>query len=246
MPANVTGVEALDALLTGSLPKGCSILVFGPPGSGIELFAKQFANASTTGNGTVYVATEESTQNIHATREQMGWKSPMSVVNFGEEYYEKVLAKRLEVSKYREEGIRLEDVKEFTASLYESGRSINFLTKLIYETSKMESGFRLVVDSLNFFIEHYDPSSVLSGLRTIRAHAQHEGGAILVTYHGSLSQHTLQSGLEGLVDCIIELETNRAGNAFERYIVVHKVSNHPEKTGIMKYSIGASGIQVSP
>lgn len=240
----ITGVELLDDLLKDSLPEGSSILVYGPPGSGIELFAKQFANVESAAE-TVYVATEESTKNVHAIREQMKWSSPLKVVNFGEEYYEKVLARRLDVSKYREEGIHLDDVKEFTASQYESGKSTNFLTKLIYETSKLSSGFRLVVDSLSFFLEHYEPASVLTGLRTIRAYAQRNNGTILVTLHGNPYQHTMQSGLEGLVDCIIELETNRVDGDFQRNIIVHKISNHPEKTGIMRYEIGSSGIQVT-
>ncbi|MDG6220905.1 MAG: ATPase domain-containing protein [Candidatus Thermoplasmatota archaeon] len=239
-----TGIEGLDKMLKDSLPEGYSMLVFGPPGSGIELFAKQFANAAGGKDLSSYVATEESTENIAHTMSMFGLKNQPQVVNFGEEYYEKVLARRLEVSKYREEGIRLDDIKEFTASQYESGRTVNFLTKLIYETSKMPPGFRMVVDSLNFFLEHYDLASVLSSLRTIRAHAQHNQGSILITFHGNVFRQTLKSGIEGLVDCIIELETTRVGVEFERNLVVHKVANHPEKTLIMRYHIGSAGIDV--
>ncbi|MCD6461439.1 MAG: recombinase RecA [Thermoplasmata archaeon] len=237
-----TGVEAINELLTGALPEGHIILVYGPPGCGLELFAKQYANAG--GDNVTYIATDEDTDNIIATMQQFGWNKRINVVNFGKEYYQKVLAKRLEVSKYREEGIKMEDIKHFTSASWRSEKPINFLTKLIYETSRLPPGFRLVVDSLNFFLEHYDFPSVLSGLRTIRAHAQHVKGEVLYTLHTGFYHSGLESGIESLVDCLLEFETVRSGADFERSIIIHKVANHPERTGVLKYVIGNAGITV--
>ena len=51
-----------------------------------------------------------------------------------------------------------------------------------------------------------------------------------------------QSGVEEVVDGIIELERVRAGDAFKRYLVIRKVRNHPEKTAIHAYELTKEGI----
>ncbi len=243
MSRKITGIDTLDEILESALPEGYTILVYGPPGAGLEVFAKQFAGVE--GRDTTYIATDEDTDTIKSTLQYFGWDHPgIRIVNFGKEYYEKVLARRLEISRYREEGIKVSDIKRFTASAWKSERPVNFLTKLVYETGRLPRKFRLVVDSLNFFVEHYSYASVLSALRTIRAHAQHVGGEVLYTIHGNVYQHTLQTGVESLVDCLIELETIRTSEGFERNLILHKVTNHPELTGVFKYTIGKSGFVV--
>ena len=54
-----TGITALDKALMNGLPKGFTVLVTGPPGSGTELIAKQFAGASVRDENVVYFTTTE-------------------------------------------------------------------------------------------------------------------------------------------------------------------------------------------
>src|SRR2546422_58711 len=145
-----TGITALDKALMNGLPKGFTVLVTGPPGSGTELLAKQFAGA----------------------------------------------------------GVRDE----------------------------------IVVDSLDFFLEYYAHADVLSALRTIKAHTQHEEGVALLTMLSGVYDTRTQSGVEEIVDCIVELERVRHENEFRRYLVLRKVRNHPEKTGLYEYTITDKGI----
>jgi KaiC/GvpD/RAD55 family RecA-like ATPase len=51
-----------------------------------------------------------------------------------------------------------------------------------------------------------------------------------------------QSGVEEIVDCIVELERVRHENEFRRYLIIRKVRNHPEKTGLYEYTITDKGI----
>ncbi len=235
-----TGMPALDKALMNGLPKGWTVLVTGPPGVGMDLFAKQFAGAGSRDETVVYFATTERDKDVVQTMEEFGWKTDIRIVNIGRMYYESVLAKQLEVSRHREEGIRWGDLA--TALPDGSARDPNLLTALTYETSKLEPPFRIVIDNLDFFLESYDHADVLSALRTIKAQTQLEEGVALVTMLNGVYDTRTQSGVEGIVDGVIELERVRVGDVFKRYLVIRKVRNHPEKTGIHAYELTKEGI----
>ena len=235
-----TGIPALDAALMNGLPRGFTMLVTGPPGAGMDLFAKQFAGAGPKDESVAYVATTERDQDVLQTMEDFGWTKDIAIVNVGRMHYESVLAKQLEVSRHRLEGISWRDL----AGAAPEGplREVNLLTTLTYETSKLKPPFRIVVDSLDFFLETYDHPDVLSALQTVKAHTQREEGVALVTMLSGVYDTRTQSSVEEIVDAIVELERVRDGDAFKRYLVIRKVRNHQEKTGIHAYALTAKGL----
>lgn len=233
------GIPGLDELFGGGLPKGFTVLVCGSPGSGMELFAKQFASAGIGKEDVVYFSTNERDEDVLKTMKRFGWKTDLKIVNIGTKYYEQVLARKLEISKYREEGLSILDIKRYKE---EQTKSVNFLTSLTYEISKLKPPFRLIIDSLDFFLEYYDHGNVLSALRTIKAHTQHNEGVALVTMLKDVHKLRTQSGVEEIVDGIIELERQREKLEFKHYLLMRKVRNRPEKTGIQEYKITESGI----
>ena len=239
-----TGIAALDKALMNGLPKGFTVLVTGSPGSGLELFAKQFAGSSAKDENVVYFTTSETDEDIVSTMQDFGWKSDVTIVNIGNQYYETVLARRLEASRFRQEGISVKDLQKLRAAEAGGRREVNFLTYLSYEVSQLRSPFRVVVDALDFFLEYYDKAEVLSALRTVKAHVQRtEGLALLTMLSGVHDTHT-QSGVEELVDCIFELERVREEATFKRYLIIRKVRNHPEKTGIYPLALTKSGLEI--
>jgi len=238
------GIPALDKAIMNGIPAGYTILCIGPPGAGVELFAKRFATAGVGEEDVRYFSTSEGEEDVLKTMTDFGWKTDLKIVSIGTMYYEKVLAKHLEVSKYRQEGLTMRDLRQYKIETAEKEDeySTNFLTTLTYEISKLKPPFRIVLDSLNFFLEYYPHKDVLSALRTIKAHTQHNNGVALVTLvKGVLDSHT-ESGIEEIVDAIIELEQLRDGYEFKRNLLIRKVRNHPEKTGILAYTIDAKGI----
>ena len=239
-----TGIAALDKALMNGLPKGFTVLVMGAPGAGAELVAKQFAGAGVKDENVVYFTTTERDEDVTSTMEDFGWKSYIEIVNIGNLYYESVLARKLQVSRYRQEGITVKDLRPEPAGKRVPA-NVNFLTSLTYEVSKLTPPFRVVVDSLDFFLEYYAHADVLSALRTIKAHTQHEEGAALLTMLSGVYDTRTQSGVEEIVDCIVELERVRHENEFRRYLVLRKVRNHPEKTGLYEYTITDKGITAS-
>ena len=239
-----TGIAALDKALMNGLPKGFTVLVTGAPGADAELVAKQFAGAGVKDENVVYFTTTERDEDVTSTMEDFGWKSDIEIVNIGNLYYESVLARKLQVSRYRQEGITVKDLRPEPAGKRVPA-NVNFLTSLTYEVSKLTPPFRVVVDSLDFFLEYYAHADVLSALRTIKAHTQHEEGAALLTMLSGVYDTRTQSGVEEIVDCIVELERVRHENEFRRYLVLRKVRNHPEKTGLYEYTITDKGITAS-
>jgi KaiC/GvpD/RAD55 family RecA-like ATPase len=240
-----TGIIALDKALMNGVPKGFTVLVTGVPGTGLELFAKQFAGASgARDENVVYFTTSERDEDIVGTMQDFGWRSDLTILNIGNQYYETVLARRLEASRFRQEGLSMKDLTKLRVQEAGVRREVNFLTALSYEISQLKPPFRVVVDALDFFLEYYDPPEVLSALRTVKAHVQRTEGIALLTMVNGVHDARVQSGVEEIVDCIFELERVREGAAFKRYLIIRKVRNHPEKTGIHPLTLSKDGLEI--
>jgi KaiC/GvpD/RAD55 family RecA-like ATPase len=233
------GIPALDEHLGGGLHKGSTILVMGNPGSGTEFFAKQFASA---GRETVtYFTSTERDEDVLSVMREYGWRTDMKIINVGTKYYERVLAKKLEISRFRQEGITLGDIRKFKEG--DAAKEENFLTFLAYEISKLSPPFRVVINSLDFFLENYESPEVLMAMRTIKAHTQHSESVTLMTMLKGVHDSRIQSSIEDLSDVIIELDREKVGHEFNKYIIVQKVRNRPSQVGIIPAVYDKTGIR---
>lgn len=234
------GIPALDRYLGGGVPRGFTILVMGRPGAGTEFLAKQFA--STGEATTTYFTTTERDEDIISVMKSHGWKTSLKIFNIGARYYQTILEKRLEISKYRQEGLRYEDIKKPLGEEYI--HEINYLTTLAYEISKLATPFRVVVDSLDFFLENYDAAEVLSAMRTIKAHTQHSESLSLITLLKNVHEPRVQSSIEDMADMIIELERETVQHEVKKFLIIQKFRNNPALVGSMPCVFGPSGIQL--
>ncbi len=233
------GIPALDEHLGGGLLKGSTVLVIGTPGSGTEFFAKQFASAGQE-SVTYFTSTERDEDVLNVMREY-GWRTDLKIVNVGSKYYERVLAKKLEISRFRQEGITLGDIRRFKEE--DTMKEENFLTFLAYEISKLNPPFRVVINSLDFFLENYESSEVLMAMRTIKAHTQHSESVTLMTMLKGVHESRIQSSIEDLADVILELENAKVGQEFKKFMIVEKVRNRPAMVGIIPSVYDKTGIK---
>lgn len=233
------GIPALDKYLGGGVPKGFTILVVGRPGSGTEYLAKQFASAGAV--PTTYFTTTERDEDIISVMKEHGWKTNIKIFNIGVKYYETTLERRLEISRYRQEGLKYEEIRK---SRGEDLFDVNYLTSLAYEISKLPTPFRVVVDSLDFFLENYDTVEVLSAMRTIKAHTQHSESVTLITLLKNVLEARIQSSIEDMADMIIELERDTIQHEIKKFLTIEKVRNNPGLVGSLPCVFGPSGIEL--
>ena len=234
------GIPALDEQLGGGIQKGSTVLVMGTPGSGTEFFAKQFASAGQ--EAVTYFTSTERDEDVLGVMREYGWRTDLKIVNVGTKYYESVLAKKLEVSRFRQEGITLGDIRRFRNE--DSAKEENFLTFLSYEISKLAPPFRVVINSLDFFLENYESPEVLMAMRTIKAHTQHSESVTLMTMLKGVHDSRIQSSIEDLADVILELEHDKQGSEFKKFIIVQKVRNRPVMVGIIPTTFDKTGIRL--
>jgi len=236
------GIPALDEHLGGGIQKGSTVLLLGTPGSGTEFFAKQFASA---GNEAVtYFTSTERDEDVLSVMREYGWRTDLKIVNVGTRYYESVLAKKLEISRFRQEGVKLSDIRKFKDD--DTMKEENFLTFLAYEISKLDPPFRVVINSLDFFLENYESSEVLMAMRTIKSHTQHSESVTLMTMLRGVHDSRIQSSIEDLADVILEFEREKVGHEFKKFIMVDKVRNRPAMVGIIPLVYDKTGIKPAP
>jgi KaiC/GvpD/RAD55 family RecA-like ATPase len=233
------GIKALDEHLGGGVQKGSTLLIMGNPGSGTEFFAKQFASAGK--EAVTYFTSTERDEDVLNVMREYGWRTDISIINIGSKYYENVLAKKLEISRFRQEGMSLADIRRFEEK--DMHKEENFLTYLSYEISKLEPPFRVVINSLDFFLENYDSVEVLMAMRTIKAHTQHSESVTLMTMLKGVHESRIQSSIEDLADVILELDREKVGHEFRKYVMVEKVRNRPAMVGIIPCAFDETGIK---
>jgi len=238
-----TAVPRLDAALKEGkgINAGSTMLIEGTSGSGKELFAKQFAAAGVGAESVLYFATEETSDELVETFEHYNWPTDMRIVNIGTQHFEKVLSRDLQASRFKQEGLSVDELRNL-GSFGTPSDQINFLADMVYEISKVRPPFRVVIDSLDFFLLYYDATEVLSAMRTIKNYVQANKGVILFTISGGAHDARTHSHINAIADAIIELEVGRMAAEFENRLIVKKIRNHPEKAAILIYAVTDHGI----
>lgn len=234
-----TGIKKLDEVLMDGVPDGSSVLVIGTPSSGMELFAKQFASG-VKNDKVVYFTTSETEDEVKSLLKSYKWREDIDIISISTQYYEKVLAKEFEASKLKKEGLSVSDIAKL--GTFEGREDINFLETLTYEISKLKKNYRVVVDSLDFFLERYPSEDVLSAVRTIDAHVHYTKGLALFTMIKDIYDKRIENSIAAMTDCVIELEVAKVGTGFENRLVVQKVKNMPQKIITLIYSITDKGV----
>lgn len=240
------GIPDIDAGLSPYLPPGCLIVVTGTPGSGSHLLAKQFAQAGIGATPVLYYTTAERTVDSQEAFRSFHWDpEPIRFGNLSDDYYQRVLEPQLEVSRLRERGLRLEDIRNARRSDVPDA-PYSLVGRFLNDLASLDSPFRLVLDSLDFLLELLEVSEVVTLVRQIRSRTQLLGGKALVTVQQASLDSRANAMLEDVADLGITLRSDPNGVAFEHTMEVRKLRNHPERTQIRRLTIDDTGFHVAP
>ncbi len=237
----VLGINEVDKQLVPSLPPGWLALLVGNSGSGAPLLAKQFAQAGVGSSPVMFYTTYERTEDVRRAFDDFGWDAEaVKVVNLSDEYYERVLVRGLDVSSARERGLKFD---ELSSTSVPPGRfvSFNLTNRMLSDLAAIDTPFRLVLDSLDFFLEVLEPREVTTVARQIRHRCQTLGGQALLTLHTLAHERAMTGLLQDLADVVLELRAEPEGSVYQHWLMIQKVGNHPELTRIVRAEFTNSG-----
>jgi KaiC/GvpD/RAD55 family RecA-like ATPase len=238
-----TGIEKLDRLLEGGIPNGFTTVILGSPGSSTEILVKQIA---TVGN-VVYVTTDETKDEIIDTMNRFGWKIPkIDFVDISSRYSSNVLeGEERRVSIYEQRSkMKLKELIELGSSGMPSTVTgdEDYLAVLSDGVRDISTGELMVINSLDFFLSQYPQEDVLRTIYAAKVNNLKNKGALIIIMTKGVHGELFERKMEGLADCVLELDVIQKGSSFERYLSVKKMRNYAKKIGIARYVIDDSGI----
>ena len=237
-----TGIEKLDRLLEGGTPKGFSVLLLGTPGSSIEILCKQLASSS---HKTLYVTTEETEEEVLGTVSRFKWDhSKMEVLDIASRYSQAVLSgeeKRVSIYEQRSK-VKLKELIEIGSSgmppTAQGGTDFLAILSNKINESKYE---KIILNSLDFFLSQYSQAEVIRTLQAAKISTLHNKGVIFIIMTRGIHGDIFERKMEGMADCVLELEVLQKGSNFERFLAVKKMKNYAKKIGIARYTIDSEG-----
>lgn len=236
-----TGIEKLDKLLEGGILKGFTTIIMGTPGSSIEILSKQLAS---TGNA-LYFTTEETEEEIINTMSRFGWDhSGVEFVDIASKYSQSVIKgeqKRVSVYEQRSK-LKLKELIEIGSSgMPPTTKGDEDFLAILSNRIKSATCEKIIVNSLDFFLSQFSQEEVI---RTIHAskisNLQHKGALFVIMTRG-IHGDIFERKMEGIADCVLELEVLQKGSTFERFLAVKKMRNYAKKIGIARYVIDSDG-----
>lgn len=261
MALKKTGVEALDHFLQGGLPESFTTLVLAPTGSGVEIFAKQFATG-VPGEPTVYITTDESQEDVEEAMTAGGWSfDQVEIIDLQSAFAEQMLAAQGTPIGQGGGGFDPRRILESATSRDVPGEGpeepmrppprpdvradrTDYLARLIGPYTRPRPPKRMVVHSLDFFLNLYPFEQVVAALTALKAANARQRGHLLLVLAKGAHGTTTERRLELLADCLIELEVTRKGTTFERFFMVKKVKNRATGIGVSTYETTAQGFHL--
>jgi KaiC/GvpD/RAD55 family RecA-like ATPase len=236
-----TGIEKLDKLLEGGIPKGFTTVILGTPGSSTEVLSKQLA---TTGN-VLYFTTEETKEEVIQTINRFGWNlPPIDFVDIALKYAENIISgeqKRVSIYEQRSK-LRLKELIEIGSSgmppITQGEEDFLAILSNKVKTSTFE---KIIINSLDFFLNQYSQEEVLRTIHAAKISNLQNKGTLFIFITKGIHSEIFERKMEGIADCVLELDVLQKGLNFERFLSVKKMRNYAKKIGIARYSIDSDG-----
>ncbi|MDH7516795.1 MAG: RAD55 family ATPase [Candidatus Thermoplasmatota archaeon] len=236
-----TGIEKLDKLLEGGIPRGFTVLILGTPGSSVEILSKQL---TTTGK-VLYFTTEETKNEVLDTMKRFNWNPrEIEFVDIAEKYSQSVLSgeqKRVSIYEQRSK-LKLKELIEIGSSgLPPTIKGDEDFLAILSNKIKSSNYQKIVINSLDFFLSQYSQDEVIRTVYAAKLSNLQNKGALFIIMTRGIYGDVFERKMEGTADCVLELEVLQKGSTFERFLSVKKMRNYAKKIGIARYTIDSDG-----
>lgn len=244
-----TGIEGLDEMLDGGVPKGYTILVAGGPGSGKSTFAMQFLKNGVEQHGEngIYISLEELAKDMVRNFSSYGWDlSKIKIVSMIPQK-----ASTVQDTKYVElsDVIEKKQEKLNAVELKPKKFSVDRVRDIIKEYVKEVDAKRLVVDSLAALsVQLEDAFSIRQEILGLSNLLTELGcTSLLLTEMPEGQKGISRYGIEEFIcQGVIALYNIRKGSERVRGLEILKMrgTKHSQKICLME--MGAQGVIVYP
>jgi KaiC/GvpD/RAD55 family RecA-like ATPase len=236
-----TGIEKLDKLLEGGIPRGFTTLILGTPGSSIEILSKQLA----TVGDVLYFTTEETKDEVLETMGRFGWNPPeINFIDIAAKYSQSVLTgeqKRVSIYEQRSK-LKLKELIEIGSSgMPPITKGEEDFLAILSNKIKTAASKKIIINSLDFFLSQYSQDEVIRTIHAAKISNLQNRGALFVIMTRGIHGDVFERKMEGIADCVLELEVLQKGSTFERFLSVKKMRNYAKKIGIARYAIDSDG-----
>lgn len=236
-----TGIEKLDKLLEGGIPRGFTTLILGTPGSSIEILSKQLA----TVGDVLYFTTEETKDEVLETMGRFGWNPPeINFIDIASKYSKSVLTGELKrVSIYEQRSkLKLKELIEIGSSgMPPTTKGEEDFLAILSNKIKTAASKKIIINSLDFFLSQYSQDEVIRTIHAAKISNLQNRGALFIIMTRGIHGDVFERKMEGIADCVLELEVLQKGSTFERFLSVKKMRNYAKKIGIARYGIDSDG-----
>ena len=236
-----TGIEKLDKLLEGGTPKGFTVLILGSPGSSIEILCKQLASVGKV----LYFSTEETEGEILDTMKRFKWNNKnIEIIDIASDYSKSVLSgeeKRISVYEQRSK-VKLKELIEIGSSgMPPTPKGEKDFLAVLSNKIKEPNFEKIVVNSLDFFLTQYSNDEVLRTIHASKVNNLNNKSVLYLIMTRGIHGDIFERKVEGIADCVLELEVLQKGSTYERFLAVKKMKNYAKKIGIARYAIDSDG-----
>jgi len=244
-PDRIFGIPEIDQPLWTALPPGWLSVLSGTSGSGAPLLAKQFAHAGVGQIPVLFYTNYERTEDVRKAFDDFGWDpGEVRIVNLADEYFERVLVRGLDIAQAREGGVSLDDLVEVRPQDRRPLTPFSLTNRMLSDLAKIDSPFRMIVDSVDFFLEVMEPHELTTVARQIRHRCQTIGGHALLTAHSVAHERSVYALLQDLADLVFDLSAEPRADHYEHTLSIQKVANRPDLTRLWRAELGEYGWHV--
>ena len=238
-----TGVEGLDELIGGGIPKGRIVLLLGGPGAGKTILASQFLykGFSQYGENGIFVSLDEGRGHFFAEMTKFGWDFNKAEKEGKFHFLDATRLSRIAILKEKM-------MKEETSSLRGKELSIDKLVEDLQSTIQEIGAKRVALDSLaSLFYRFVDPvERRTAGVDLIEALSDLGATTLVLTELSQLKLERNLSDEEFLVHGVIMMQTLFSGGTSTRALQVEKMRGTSVNNNLVPYTIDRNGIEIFP